>query len=274
MATSIPNTQTAAWLETPQPGARFQIRSDIDVPIPRDGEVLIKLDYTGFCHSDVHSAYGETPMSTDIAGHEGVGHVVKLGGSVPEELLKAKVGVSGVQIAAKRGYKVIAIDSGESKREMCLKLGATAFLDFKTDPVGTIFGQFVDFAKHELQVEDEVKRLTNGFGAHAIIVTAGSDAAYDQAFKLARNYGTVVCIGLPRSGAPLPISPFWMAVRSLTVVGSSVGTDAEMEELLDMAVKGDVLPEISVHDFSEINDVMEKLARFEIGGRVVLKIPQ
>jgi threonine dehydrogenase-like Zn-dependent dehydrogenase len=28
-------------------------------------------------HSDVHSAYGDTPMSTDIAGHEGVGHVVK-----------------------------------------------------------------------------------------------------------------------------------------------------------------------------------------------------
>jgi D-arabinose 1-dehydrogenase-like Zn-dependent alcohol dehydrogenase len=28
-------------------------------------------------HSDVHSIYGETPMETDIAGHEGVGHVVK-----------------------------------------------------------------------------------------------------------------------------------------------------------------------------------------------------
>jgi propanol-preferring alcohol dehydrogenase len=41
----------------------------------------------------------------------------------------------GVQVAAKRGYKVIAIDSGESKRELCLKLGATAFLDFKKDKV-------------------------------------------------------------------------------------------------------------------------------------------
>lgn len=28
-------------------------------------------------HSDVHSIYGETPMETDIAGHEGVGYVVK-----------------------------------------------------------------------------------------------------------------------------------------------------------------------------------------------------
>ncbi|ETI25800.1 hypothetical protein G647_02574 [Cladophialophora carrionii CBS 160.54] len=350
MASSIPTTQTAAWLEKPQPGARFQIRNDIEVPTPGEGDVLVKLEYTGFCHSDVHSAYGETPMSTDIAGHEGVGHVVKLGQNAPGELLNAKVGIRwqystcgsceicdvnptacpnqvnsgrntrgtfqqyiitpakhvtriptdlkaeiaapllcagltlysaiakarlrpgdwlvipgaggglghiGVQIAAKRGYKVIAIDSGEAKRELCLKLGATAFLDFKKDAV-----------------EDEVKRLTNGFGAHATIVTAGIDAAYEQAFKLIRNYGTLVCIGLPRSGAPLPISPFWMCVRSLTVVGSSVGTDAEMQELLQMAVKGEVVPQIAVYPFEEINTVMEKLVRFEIEGRVVLRIPQ
>lgn len=46
--------------------------------------------------------------------------------------------VRGVQIAAKRGYKVIAIDTGDSKREMCLKLGATVFLDFKADPVSRL----------------------------------------------------------------------------------------------------------------------------------------
>ena len=38
-------------------------------------------------------------------------------------------------MAAKRGYKVIAIDTGDSKRKMCLDLGATVFLDFKTDDV-------------------------------------------------------------------------------------------------------------------------------------------
>ncbi len=68
-----------------------------------------------------------------------------------------------------------------------------------------------------------------------------------------------------------PIHPF---SAGLTVTGSSVGTDAEMEELLAMAVKGDVVPEISIYDFSEINNVMERLAAFQIGGRVVLKIPQ
>jgi alcohol dehydrogenase, propanol-preferring len=57
----------------------------------------------------------------------------------------------GVQIAAKRGIKVIAIDSGESKRELCLKLGATVFLDFKTDAVSE-------------GLWEELARLTRGVG--------------------------------------------------------------------------------------------------------------
>ncbi|KIX01784.1 uncharacterized protein Z518_09511 [Rhinocladiella mackenziei CBS 650.93] len=350
MATPDTKTQIAAWLEKPQHGARLQIRKDIEIPSPGDGEVLVKLECTGFCHSDVHSIYGETPMDTDIAGHEGVGRVVKLVGSnTPEELLNSRVGIKwqystcgsceicavnptacphqhnsgrdvrgtfqqfiaapakdvtkipaelksevvapllcagltmysaiakaqirsgdwlvipgaggglghlGVQIAAKRGYKVIAIDTGDAKRDMCLRLGATAFLDFKTD-----------------QIEEEVNRLTNRFGAHACIVSAGSEGAYSQGFKLLRNLGTLVCVGLPRLDFDLPISPFMMVVRGLKVVGSSVGTAQEMQELLDMAAKGDVVPQISVFDFEEINHIMERLARFEIGGRVVLRIP-
>lgn len=86
-------TQIAAWLDKPEHGARLQIRNDIDVPVPGDGELLVKLDCTGFCHSDVHSIYGETPMETDIAGHEGIGHVIQLGSNVSEEWLNTRVGV-------------------------------------------------------------------------------------------------------------------------------------------------------------------------------------
>jgi alcohol dehydrogenase, propanol-preferring len=46
-------------------------------PAPQDGEVLVKLEYSGVCHSDVHSVKRETPMRTDVAGHEGVGRVVE-----------------------------------------------------------------------------------------------------------------------------------------------------------------------------------------------------
>ena len=46
-----------------------------------------------------------------------------------------------------------------------------------------------------------------------------------------------------------------------------------MQALLTMAAKGEVVPQVSVHEFADINEIMEKLVRFEIEGRVVLKIP-
>ena len=76
---AIPQTQIAAVL--PSTGAtataQLEIKKDHPVPLPAEGEILVKLEFSGICHSDVHSVRGETPMLTDVAGHEGVGKVVK-----------------------------------------------------------------------------------------------------------------------------------------------------------------------------------------------------
>lgn len=76
---SIPKTQIAAVL--PPTGAsstaQLQISTTHPVPTPGEGEILVKLEYSGVCHSDVHSVRGETPMLTDVAGHEGIGRVVQ-----------------------------------------------------------------------------------------------------------------------------------------------------------------------------------------------------
>src|SRR5690242_7981287 len=57
------------------------------VPIPEPGynEVLIKVAASGVCHTDLHAANGDWPVKPAlpfIPGHEGVGHVVKLGRGV------------------------------------------------------------------------------------------------------------------------------------------------------------------------------------------------
>lgn len=71
-------TQIAAVI--PPEGTALQNLVEINTrypkPIPREGDLLIKLEYSGVCHSDVHSVRRETPMLTDVAGHEGVGTVV------------------------------------------------------------------------------------------------------------------------------------------------------------------------------------------------------
>ncbi|CAD6590047.1 MAG: hypothetical protein ASARMPREDX12_004165 [Alectoria sarmentosa] len=160
----------------------------------------------------------------------------------------------GVQIAREKGIKVIAIDTGPKKRALCIRLGATAFLDFKTD-----------------DIEASVKYLTNGYGAHAVVCPSVM-AAYQQAMRLVRNTGTVVCVGLVSED--LPISPFEMLVRGLRIVGSSVGTPRHMDELLPLAVEGKVLPLVEVVEFDELDRTLHWLAKYEVEGRIVVKIPQ
>ena len=57
---------------------------EIEVDDPKDGEVMIKLDVTGLCHTEIwYMSGGDTTTRTPtILGHEGCGVVVKTGAGV------------------------------------------------------------------------------------------------------------------------------------------------------------------------------------------------
>jgi propanol-preferring alcohol dehydrogenase len=104
----------------------------------------------------------------------------------------------GIQIAAKKGLKVIAIDSGDKKRELCLSLGATDYFDYKMD-----------------DIDARVKSVTRGLGAHAVICTANSESAYIQSMQMLRRLGVLVCVGIPNKPFRLPSTPFDMIVKGM-----------------------------------------------------------
>ena len=69
------------------------------VPAPGAGEVLVKLDVCGLCHSDLHFWLGEHPMPRElpvVLGHEGIGHVVSLGSGVTRLQTGDRVGIGYV----------------------------------------------------------------------------------------------------------------------------------------------------------------------------------
>lgn len=63
-------------------------------------------------------------------------------------------------------------------------------------------------------------------------------------------------------------------LSGLTIVGNSAGTAKEMNELLALAVAGDVQAHVEVYELDDILDVLQRLERSEIEGRAVLKIPE
>lgn len=58
-----------------------------EVPVPEvpPGQVLVKVEASGVCHTDLHAARGDWPVKPSlpfIPGHEGVGYVAKVGAGV------------------------------------------------------------------------------------------------------------------------------------------------------------------------------------------------
>jgi propanol-preferring alcohol dehydrogenase len=65
----------------PQLGAKLEVR-ELDVPTPGPGQVLVKMEASGLCHTDIHAAHGDWPVKPNppfIPGHEGVGIVTEAG---------------------------------------------------------------------------------------------------------------------------------------------------------------------------------------------------
>ena len=62
---------------------------DVPKPEPSDGQVLVRIEACGLCHTDIHAAHGDWPIKPPlplIPGHEGVGIVEALGPGAGEEI--------------------------------------------------------------------------------------------------------------------------------------------------------------------------------------------
>ncbi|KAB8252817.1 amino acid permease-domain-containing protein [Aspergillus flavus] len=217
-----------------------------------------------FGHSDLHNINGELPMSTNVPGHEGIGRVVQeyivspadFVSIIAEELEPEAVApllcagltmygaLNKLHKFCQKGDWVVIMGAGgglghfATKQDICMKSGAAAFVDFRND------------------VEKEVQNLTDGAGAHAVVVVVGLASAYNQALRLLRPLGTLVCVGLPSQDYRMPISPLDCVNRGIHVVGSCVGTEEEMQDLLRMAAAGRVSTHYQVFELMEVNTLL------------------
>ncbi|PWF21586.1 alcohol dehydrogenase AdhP [Corticimicrobacter populi] len=86
-------TMKAAVLRTF--GQPLQIE-EVTVPRPGPGDILVKIEACGVCHTDLHAVEGDWPVKPNppfIPGHEGVGHVVAVGAGVTHVKEGDRVGI-------------------------------------------------------------------------------------------------------------------------------------------------------------------------------------
>jgi propanol-preferring alcohol dehydrogenase len=63
-----------------------------------------------------------------------------------------------------------------------------------------------------------------------------------------------------------------MVVRGLKILGSSVGTEAELQELLALAEKGDILPVTHVLPLEKFEEAIEAVKTSAVPGKMVLRV--
>ena len=317
-----------------------------DTPTPGAGQILVKTEACGVCHTDLHAARGDWPVKPTppfIPGHEGIGLVAAVGSGVKNVKEGDRVGVPWLYSACGHceyclsawetvcgsaqfgGYTVnggfadyiladpsyvARIPDGLSAVDAApiICAGVTTYKGIKeaaTKPgdwvvvsgAGGLGHLAIQYAKamglHVCAVDidnsklthaklmgadatvnvkspdavEQVKKITDG-GAHGVLITAPSLAAFKQGVAMTRKRGTCVLTGLPPGEFPFPL--FDVVLNCITVRGSLVGTRQDMAEALAFAAEGKVKAVIEQQPLSAINQVLDRLERGEVAARVVL----
>ncbi|KAH7174472.1 chaperonin 10-like protein [Fusarium flagelliforme] len=166
------------------------------------------------------------------------------------------VGALAVSFASAMGYRVIAVDAGTSKENYCKSQGAEHYVDVTS---GEDAGQ-------------QVKALTDGQGAKAVVVTATAAAAYQKAFDMLGPFGTLMSVSLLPEEAKIAFHPTWFIDNGWTIKGSSVGTRADILEALQFVKRRLVIPQIKWAELEDIESLMEKMSQGQLEGKYVMRL--
>lgn len=159
------------------------------------------------------------------------------------------VGSLGIQYAKAMGYRVIAIDAGKEKEEYCMQLGAEVYVD-------------VTSGQDTIAI---VREKSGGHGAAAVLVTAGSGKAYQDAIPMLGGFGTLVCIGIPPPSQTVNFHPLTFIDLGIRIIGSVVGTRLDIREALAFVQRGLVMPQVHMAKLEDLSKIKEQITSGKVG---------
>src|SRR6266516_1405503 len=190
---------------------------DIPIPEPGIGEIVVKIEASGLCHTDIHAAHGDWPVKPKlpfIPGHEGVGIVEMIGPGVIEVKEGDRVAIPWLGYAC--GTCEYCVSGWETLCEKQLNTGY--FLD------GAYAEYAKAFARYVGKVPANVKSL------EAAPLTCAGVTTY-KAVKVsgARSTDLVAIFGIGGLGH--------MALQYAKIAGATVVAVDLVDEKLELAKK-------------------------------------
>ena len=177
-----------------------------------------------------------------------------------------RAGVSGRDAVLVVGLGPVGLAAGL----LAKALGATVVVG--ADPVPSRRDLAESLGAVDVAVEGEpgVLQATAGFGCEVTIDCSGSVAGRSLALAGARRWGRCVLVG---EGGRLEVDASPALIhRQLTVMGSWVTSVGHMEELMDLLVRWDLHPDLTITDRFGLDDAAEAYATADsgAGGKVAI----
>jgi len=162
------------------------------------------------------------------------------------------VGIAAIQIAKLFHCRVITTAGDEKKLEKAHALGADHGINH-----------------YKQKISEEVRKITNKAGVDIVVEHVGV-ATWDESIRSLKTAGTLVTCGAT-TGAEVKIDLRHLFARQLRLLGSYMGTMAELHEVLSHVFAGRLKPVLDrTFPLSEIRAAHEYLENGQMFGKVVV----
>ncbi|MEX6689700.1 NAD(P)-dependent alcohol dehydrogenase [Danxiaibacter flavus] len=165
-----------------------------------------------------------------------------------------KVGIVGIgglghmaiKLAKAMGAHVVVFTTSESKKEDAKRLGADEVV-LSTDP-----DQMAKYAK----------------SLHFVLDNVSATHDMDAYLNLLKVDGTLALVGAPEH--PLPVAAFSLIPARRSFAGSTIGSIAETQEMLDFCSKHNITADIELINIQQVNEAYERLLKGDVRYRFVI----
>ena len=162
------------------------------------------------------------------------------------------VGIAAIQIAKLFHCRVITTAGDEAKLEKARSLGA----DFGIN-------------HYQQKISEEVRKITNKVGVDIVVEHVGA-ATWDESVKSLKSSGTLVTCGAT-TGPEVKIDLRHLFARQLTLLGSYMGTMADLHEVLGHVFAGRLKPVVDrVFPLKDLRAAHEYLEKSQMFGKIVV----
>jgi len=164
------------------------------------------------------------------------------------------VATAALEIARAHGARTIVTSSSQAKLDRARAAGADVALDHHRDDVPAA-----------------VREATGGRGADVVVESVGA-ATWERSLRAAARGGRIAVCGATSGRTPETRLPLvWF--RHLSILGSTMGSDADFRAVLELLASGRARPVVdSVVPLAEVADAHRRLEAGRQSGKLVLQV--